>query len=268
MTREALQEQNKQLLQELKEARAQIQRLQQMVEKLNDATEEAYLKSSYYEADQACMRYLKNQVETLKSQLSNSQEKNRKANEEIKLLNLERDSAIENMAYAQDIRSDAYKDSWHYKTLTHELEVAHSDCRRLKFANKQLQESNEVLQQKVEDLKYSVEERHKETIEAYKSMSEMRDKHEKELSKSQRKIWKLEDENKKFQERSENLKNPFRAGRKKNDDKQKEKYKMFSHLVRAGISMENIMETMQISRSTYFRFLKRHKEDCMNNSSK
>ena len=44
MTREALQEQNKQLLQELKEARAQIQRLQQMVDKLNDATDEAYLK--------------------------------------------------------------------------------------------------------------------------------------------------------------------------------------------------------------------------------
>lgn len=261
MTREALQEQNKQLLQELKKARAQIQRLQQMVEKLNDATDEAYLKSSYYEADQACMRYLKNQVETLKSQLSNSQEKNRKANEEIRLLNLERDSAIENIAYAQDIRSDAYKDSWHYKTLTHELEVAHSDCRRLKFANKQLQEDNEVLQQKIKDLEHSVEERHKETIEAYETMSEMRDKHEKEFTKSQRKIWKLEDENKKFQERSENLKNPFGAGRKKNDDKQKEKYKMFSDLARTGISMENIMETMQISRSTYFRFLKVYKED-------
>lgn len=268
MTREALQEQNKQLLQELKKARAQIQRLQQMVEKLNDATDEAYLKSSYYEADQACMRYLKNQVETLKSQLLNSQEKNRKANEEIRLLNLERDSAIENMAYAQDIRSDAYKDSWHYKTLTHELEVAHSDCRRLKFANKQLQESNEVLQQKVEDLERSVEERHKETTEAYKSMSEMLDKHEKELSKSQRKIWKLEDENKNLQERSKNLKNPRGAGRKKNDDKQKKKYKMFSDLIRTGISMENIMETMQISRSTYFRFLKRYKEDYMNNSNK
>lgn len=268
MTREALQEQNKQLLQELKKARAQIQRLQQMVEKLNDATDEAYLKSSYYEADQACMRYLKNQVETLKSQLSNSQEKNRKANEEIRLLNLERDSAIENMAYAQDIRSDAYKDSWHYKTLTHELEVAHSDCRRLKFANKQLQEDNEVLQQKIKDLEHSVEDRHKETTEAYKSMSEMLDKYEKELSKSQRKIWKLEDENKNLQERSKNLKNPRGAGRKKNDDKQKKKYKMFSNLIRTGISMENIMETMQISRSTYFRFLKRYKEDYMNNSNK
>lgn len=258
MTREALQEQNKQLLQELKKARAQIQRLQQMVEKLNDATDEAYLKSSYYEADQACMRYLKNQVETLKSQLSNSQEKNRKANEEIKLLNLERDSAIENMAYTQD---EAHKDLIHHKMLEYELEAAHSDCRRLKFANKQLQEDNEVLQQKIKDLEHSVEDRHKETTEAYKSMSEMLDKHEKELSKSQRKIWKLEDENKNLQERSKNLKNPRGAGRKKNDDKQKKKYKMFSNLIRTGISMENIMETMQISRSTYFRFLKRYKED-------
>lgn len=265
MTREALQEQNKQLLQELKKARAQIQRLQQMVEKLNDATDEAYLKSSYYEADQACMRYLKNQVETLKSQLSNSQERNQKANEEIKLLNLERDSAIENMAYTQD---EAHKDLIHHKMLGYELKAAQSDCRQLKLANKQLQEDKEALQQKVEDLEHSVEERHKETMEAYKSMSEMLDKHEKELSKSQRKIWKLEDENKKFQERSENLKNPRGAGRKKNDDKQKKKYKMFSDLVRTGISMENIMETMQISRSTYFRFLKRYKEDCMNNSSK
>lgn len=265
MTREALQEQNKQLLQELKKARAQIQRLQQMVEKLNDATDEAYLKSSYYEADQACMRYLKNQVETLKSQLSNSQEKNRKANEEIKLLNLERDTAVENMAYTQD---EAHKDLIHHKMLGYELKAAQSDCRRLKLANKQLQEINEVLQQKVEDLEHSVEERHKETTEAYKSMSEMLDKHEKELSKSQRKIWKLEDDNKNLQERSKNLKNPRGAGRKKNDDKQKKKYKMFSDLIRTGISMENIMETMQISRSTYFRFLKRYKEDYMNNSNK
>ena len=216
MAKETLREQNERLAKELKEARAQIQQLQQEVAK---------------------------------------------ANEEIRLLNLERDTAIENMAYAQDIRSDAYKDSWHYKTLTHELEVAHSDCHRLKNENKQLKEDKEVLQQKIKDLEHSVEECHKETTEAYKSMSEMLDKHEKELSKSQRKIWKLEDENKKFQERSENLKNPFGAGRKKNDDKQKEKYKMFSDLVRAEISMENIMETMQISRSTYFRFLKVYKED-------
>lgn len=213
MERETLKEQNERLAKELKEARAQIQQLQQEVAK---------------------------------------------ANEEIRLLNLERDTAVENMAYTQD---KAHKDLIHYKMLEYELEAAHSDCRRLKFANKQLQESNEVLQQKIEDLEHSVEERHKETTEAYKSMSEMLDKHEKELSKSQRKIWKLEDENKKFQERSENLKNPFGAGRKKNDDKQKEKYKMFSDLVRAEISMENIMETMQISRSTYFRFLKVYKED-------
>lgn len=216
MAKETLREQNERLAKELKEARAQIQQLQQEVAK---------------------------------------------ANEEIRLLNLERDTAIENMAYARDIRSDAYKDSWHYKTLTHELEVAHSDCHRLKNENKQLKEDKEVLQQKVEDLEHSVEERHKETTEAYKSMSEMLDKHEKELSKSQRKIWKLEDENKKFQERSENLKNPFGAGRKKNDAAYIKRYVEFSSLVRKGMSMEDIMGTMQISRSTYFRFLKVFKED-------
>ena len=216
MERETLKEQNERLAKELKEARAQIQQLQQEVAK---------------------------------------------ANEEIRLLNLERDTAIENMAYAQDIRSDAYKDSWHYKTLTHELEVAHSDCHRLKNENKQLKEDKEVLQQKIKDLEHSVEECHKETTEAYKSMSEMLDKHEKELSKSQRKIWKLEDENKKFQERSENLKNPFGAGRKKNDAAYIKRYVEFSSLVRKGMSMEDIMGTMQISRSTYFRFLKVFKED-------
>ena len=216
MAKETLREQNERLAKELKEARAQIQQLQQEVAK---------------------------------------------ANEEIRLLNLERDTAIENMAYAQDIRSDAYKDSWHYKTLTHELEVAHSDCHKLKNENKQLKEDEEVLQQKIKDLEHSVEECHKETTEAYKSMSEMLDKHEKELSKSQRKIWKLEDENKKFQERSENLKNPFGAGRKKNDAAYIKRYVEFSSLVRKGMLMEDIMGTMQISRSTYFRFLKVFKED-------
>ena len=258
MAKETLKEQNERLMKELEEARAQIQQLHRDISVLNDENNAAYEKSSYYKADQACIKDLKSQVETLKSQLSHSREEKRKADEEIRLLNLERDTAVENMAYAQD---EAHKDLIHHKMLAYELEVAHSDCRRLKFANKQLQEDKEVLQQKVEDLEHSVEERHKETTEAYKSMSEMLDKHEKELSKSQRKIWKLEDENKKFQERSENLKNPFGAGRKKNDDKQKEKYKMFSDLAKEGISMESIMETMQISRSTYFRFLKVFKED-------
>ena len=213
MDRETLKEQNERLAKELKEARAQIQQLQQEVAK---------------------------------------------ANEEIRLLNLERDTAVENMAYTQD---EAHKDLIHHKMLGYELEAAQSDCRRLKFANKQLQEDKEVLQQKIKDLEHSVEECHKETTEAYKSMSEMLDKHEKELSKSQRKIWKLEDENKKFQERSENLKNPFGAGRKKNDAAYIKRYVEFSSLVRKGMSMEDIMGTMQISRSTYFRFLKVFKED-------
>lgn len=262
MAKETLKEQNKRFLRELIEAKTQIQQLQRDISALNDENNAAYEKSSYYKADQACIKDLQSQVKTLKSQLSHSREEKRKADEEIRLLNLERDTAVENMAYAQDARSDAYKDSWHYKMLTHELEVAHSDCYKLKNQNKQLKKDKEVLQQKVEDLEHSVEERHKETTEAYKSMSEMLDKHEKELSKSQRKIWKLEDENKKLQERSENLKNPFGAGRKKNDKTYMKRYVEFCDLARKGMSMTEIMETMQISRSTYFRFLKGYKEDC------
>lgn len=250
-----LKEQNERLMKELEEARAQIQQLQKEVSKLNDETNAAYEKSSYYKADQACIKDLQSQVKTLKSQLSHSQEKNRKATEEIRLLNLERDAAIENMAYAQDTRSDAYKDSWHYKTLTHELEVAHSDCRRLKFANKQLQENNEVLQQKVEDLEHSVEEAHKNTLELGKSSEES----EQYLVKT---INELRAENEKLWKRSQNTeKNPFGAGRKRNDATYIKRYVEFSDLVRKGMSMEDIMGTMQISRSTYFRFLKVFKED-------
>ena len=263
MAKETLKEQNERLMKELEEARAQIQQLQKEVSKLNDETNAAYEKSSYYKADQACIKDLKSQVETLKSQLSHSREEKRKADEEIRLLNLERDTAIENMAYAQDMRNDAYKDSYHYKIWSNELEVAHSDCRRLKFANKQLQENNEVLQQKVEDLEHSVAERHKETVEAYQEMEEYTKRYASETKELQKKVWALQAENKKLIERSGNTeKNPFGAGRKKNDKTYMKRYVEFCDLARMGMSMTEIMETMQISRSTYFRFLKGYKEDC------
>lgn len=244
----ALKEQNERLMKELEEARVQIQQLQKEVSKLNDETNAAYEKSSYYKADQACIKDLQSQVKTLKSQLSHSQEKNRKATEEIRLLNLERDAAIENMAYAQDMRSDAYKDSWHYKMLTHELEVSHSDCHKLKNENKQLKKDKEVLEQRVEEA-------HKNTLELGKSSEES----EKYLVKT---INELRAENEKLWKRSQNTeKNPFGAGRKKNDAAYIKRYVEFSSLVKSGMSMEDIMGTMQISRSTYFRFLKVFRED-------
>lgn len=263
MAKETLKEQNERLIKELKEAREQIQQLQRDISTLNDENNAAYEKSSYYKADQACIKDLQSQVKTLKSQLSHSREEKRKADEEIRLLNLERDTAVENMMYAQDARSDAYRDSWHYKTLTHELEVAHSDYRRLKYVNDQLKEDNEVLKQRVEDLEYSVAERHKETVEAYQEMEEYTKRYASETKELQKKVWALQAENKKLIERSGNTeKNPFGAGRKKNDKKYMKRYVEFCDLARKGMSMIEIMETMQISRSTYFRFLKGYKEDC------
>ena len=263
MAKETLKEQNKRFLRELIEAKTQIQQLHRDISVLNDENNAAYEKSSYYKADQACIKDLKSQVETLKSQLSHSREEKRKADEEIRLLNLERDAAIENMAYTQDIRSDTYKDSWHYKALTHELEVAHSDCRRLKYENKQLKEDKDVLKQRVEDLEHSVKERHKETVEAYQEMEEYTKRYASETTELQKKIWALQAENKKLIERSGNTeRNPFGAGRKKNDKTYMRRYVEFCELVRKGMSIAEVMDAMQISRSTYFRFLKGYKEDC------
>ena len=44
------------------------------------------------------------------------------------------------------------------------------------------------------------------------------------------------------------------AGRKANDKTQQAKYRQFSQLYSSGMSMEQIMEQMQISRTTFFRY--------------
>lgn len=264
MAKETLKEQNERLLQELKEARAQIQQLQRDISTLNDENNVAYEKSSYYKADQACIRDLKNQVETLKSQLSHSREEKRKVDEEIRSLNnLERNKTVKNMGHVEDIISDISKDSDYYKTLTHELEVAHSDYRRLKYVNDQLEENNEVLKQRVEDLEHSVKERHKETVEAYQEMEEYTKHYASETRELQKKVWALQAENKKLIDRSGNTnKKSSNAGRKKNDKTYMKRYNTFCDLIWKGMSMEDIMGTMEISRRTYFRFLKHHREDC------
>ena len=55
--------------------------------------------------------------------------------------------------------------------------------------------------------------------------------------------------------------NARNAGRRKNDDAWKKRYLAFCDLVRSGASMEDVMGEMEISRSTYFRFLRLYRED-------
>lgn len=71
----------------------------------------------------------------------------------------------------------------------------------------------------------------------------------------------LQEENRKLREKVTPKHNARGAGRKKNDDAWKKRYLAFCDLVRSGASMEDIMEEMEISRSTYFRFLRLYKED-------
>lgn len=71
----------------------------------------------------------------------------------------------------------------------------------------------------------------------------------------------LQEENRKLRSQTEPVHNARGAGRKKNDAAWIKKYVEFCSLVKDGKTMADIMGTMQISRSTYFRFMKSYKED-------
>ena len=147
MAKETLREENKRLAQELEEARLQIELLKKEVSKINNDTNAAYENSSFYEADQACIRDLKEQVEILKRQLSHSRKEREKASEEIRLLTIEKNVAVERMADAQNNRNDTHR----HEMLSKELEAVHRECRELKLENKKLKEDKELLEQSLEE---------------------------------------------------------------------------------------------------------------------
>lgn len=194
MAKETLKEENKRLTQELKEARSQVELLMKEVSRLNNEAKAAYEHSSFYEADQACIRDLKQQVEMLKSQLSHSRKERQKASEEIRLLTIEKNVAVERMADAQN-SSNVYK----INMLSEELETVYRENRELRAENEALRKSKPVH-------------------------------------------------------------NERNAGRKKNDKTYRKRYTEFANLVRKGNNMTEIMELMEISRSTYFRFMKVFRE--------
>lgn len=195
MAKETLKEENKRLTQELKEARSQVELLMKEVSRLNNEANAAYEHSSFYKADQACIRDLKQQVEMLKSQLSHSRKEREKASEEIRLLAIEKNVAVERMADAQN-SSNVYK----INMLSEELETVYRENRELRVENEALRKSKPVH-------------------------------------------------------------NERNAGRKKNDAAWIKKYVEFCSLVKDGKTMADIMGKMQISRSTYFRFMKSYKEN-------
>ena len=258
MAKETLKEENKRLTQELKEARSQVELLMKEVSRLNNEANAAYEHSSFYEADQACIRDLKQQVEMLKSQLSHSRKEREKASEEIRLLTIEKNVAVERMADAQN-SSNVYK----INMLSEELETVYRECRELKIENKKLKEDKELLEQRVSDLEHSLEEADKNTEELGKTMEESSDYYIKQIKQLQ-----AENEKLRKNQTGEPIHNARGAGRKKNDATYMKRYAEFADLVRTDKSMAEVMRQMEISRSTYFRFLKVFKEDQKSENNK
>ena len=249
MAKETLREENKRLIQELEDARLQVELLMKEISRLNNEANAAYENSSFYEADQACIKDLKQQVEVLKRQLSYSRKEREKASEEIRLLTIEKNVAVERMADAQNNRNDTHR----HEMLSKELEDVHRENRELKFENKKLKEDKELLKQRVSDLERSLEETDKNTDELGKTMEESSDYYITQIQE-------LQEENRKLRSQSEPVHNARNAGRRKNDKTYMKRYAEFADLVRTGKSMAEVMEQMKISRSTYFRYLKVFRE--------
>jgi chromosome segregation ATPase len=151
-------------------------------------------------------------------------------------------------------KNDSNKVVLECQILKKEIADIDSERRQLKFENKRLKKDNEVLKQKVEDLENSVNESHKNTIAVGKMMEESSEFYLKQIQE-------LQEENRKLRSQTELVHNARGAGRKKNDAAWIKKYVEFCSLVKDGKTMADIMGKMQISRSTYFRFMKSYKED-------
>ena len=151
-------------------------------------------------------------------------------------------------------KNDSNKVVLECQILKKEIADIDSERRQLKFENKRLKKDNEVLKQKVEDLENSVNESHKNTIAVGKTMEESSEFYLKQIQE-------LQEENRKLRSQTELVHNARGAGRKKNDAAWIKKYVEFCSLVKDGKTMADIMGKMQISRSTYFRFMKSYKED-------
>ena len=151
-------------------------------------------------------------------------------------------------------KNDSNKVVLECQILKKEIADIDSERRQLKFENKRLKKDNEVLKQKVEDLENSVNESHKNTIAVGKTMEESSEFYLKQIQE-------LQEENRKLRSQTELVHEARGAGRKKNDAAWIKKYVEFCSLVKDGKTMADIMGKMQISRSTYFRFMKSYKED-------
>ena len=106
------------------------------------------------------------------------------------------------------------------------------------------------MENEVKELKFQIEGYEDHFRELGKTLEKSSDyyiKTIKELQEENRKLW------------SSSAHNNRNAGRKKNNEEIRKRYLTFCSLMKEKTSMKDIMEIMQISRSTYYRFLKEYK---------
>lgn len=261
-----------QLENELKIAQGQIQELLLEIGKLKQAIIEPYEKSPIHEADMKAIHDLKLQLEGMTYARNLFHEKNIKLRKQISELlpqissstDEDRNNLIRKLQEERDdlqhevcVLKEKLKNSEN-ATLIDSLEVCNASFQR-EIAR--LEEDKEILDITVKNLKHSLELSQENVLEMERIWKDSVNTNQKEIKKLQDQIWKLKDENRKLWGETDYVRNVRGAGRKKNNEEQIKKYLAFGNLMKKGTSMKDIMEIMGISRTSYFRYLKKYKED-------
>lgn len=227
----------KQILQELEESQKRIQELQQEADRLKNY-------SFIHESDQKLIHNLR-----LQAQISAKNEE--EVNQFIEQIKAERDESDKKLRQMKAQLKNSRNISF--------LNSLEERCAALENEKKCLEEYKVFLENEVKELKFQIEGYENHFQELGKTLEKSSDyyiKTIKELQEENRKLW------------SSSSHNNRNAGRKKNNEEIRKRYLTFCSLMKKKTSMKDIMEIMQISRSTYYRFLKEYKiksEDLMRN---
>lgn len=261
-----------QLESELKAAQGQVQELLLEIGKLKQANIESYEQSPLREVDMKAIRDLQMKLDDMKCVCNLLQEKNNKLRKEREELlpqlssstDEDRNKLIRKLQEERDdlqhevcILKEKLKNSEN-AAIIESLEVCNDSFQR-EIA--QLEEDKELLELRVKDLKHSLELSHENTLEIGKELEELSNRYRKDIEGLEKQILALKAEKRKLWGETDYVRNIRGAGRKKNNEEQIKKYLAFGNLMKKGTSMKDIMEIMGISRTSYFRYLKKYKED-------
>lgn len=261
-----------QLESELKAAQGQVQELLLEIGKLKQANIESYEQSPFREVDMKAIRDLQMKLDSMKCVCNLLQEKNNKLRKEREELlpqlssstDEDRNKLIRKLQEERDdlqhevrVLKEKLKNSEN-AAIIESLEVCNASFQR-EIA--QLEEDKELLELRVKDLKHSLELSHENTLEIGKELEELSNRYRKDIEGLEKQILALKTENRKLWGETDYVRNVRGAGRKKNNEERIKKYLTFGNLMKNGTSMKDIMGTMGISRTTYFRYLREYKED-------